>query len=125
MEERNKPAYKAVHPGEVLGAELKERGISQKVLARQIGMCASHLSELIHGKRSMTIAIADRLEEVLGIDSISWMNLQTQYNYDSSRERSTENVTVTLQVSVVDTSILPEIKQAIGMIRGVGKIAML
>lgn len=47
-----------------------------------IGMRTSHLNEIIKGKRNITIAIADRLEEALGIPSISWVNLQTQYDYD-------------------------------------------
>lgn len=76
------PALRPVHPGEILHEELLERGITQKAFAAQIGIRPSHLNELLHGKTSMTIAIADRIQEVLGIDSQSWMNLQTQYNYD-------------------------------------------
>lgn len=31
----------------------------------------------------MTMMIADKFEAVLGIPSISWVNLQTQYDYDT------------------------------------------
>lgn len=84
METKNerKVPFLATHPGRILQNELGERGISQKDFAQMIGMRTSHLNEIIKGKRSITIAIADKLEEALGIPSISWVNLQTQYDYD-------------------------------------------
>ena len=114
----------ATHPGEVLAAELEERGITQKAFAKQIGMRPSHLSELINGKRNVTMAIADKLQEALGIDAQSWMNLQIQYNYDIKKAKNPSE-SATLQVSVEDTSILEEIRRAISLIRGVGKVAVL
>ncbi len=72
----------AVHPGEILKDELEERGISQKELADRMGVQRSHLNELIKGTRNMTMAMAGKLEQVLGISSVLWMNLQTQYDYD-------------------------------------------
>ena len=64
----------AVHPGEILQAELKERKIKQKDFARSIGMQPSHLSALIHGVRSVTPAIAAKLEKGLGIPASLWNN---------------------------------------------------
>lgn len=84
------PALKPVHPGEILREELKERKLTQKAFAEQIEMRPSHLNELIKGKTSMTIAIADKLQEALGIDSQSWINLQTQYNYDLKAQKGNE-----------------------------------
>ena len=75
------PFY-AVHPGEMLREELKERGIKQKVFAKDVGMEASHLSALIHGVRNITPAVAAKLESGLGIPASLWMNLQSQYNLD-------------------------------------------
>ncbi|MBQ0069476.1 MAG: HigA family addiction module antidote protein [Bacteroidales bacterium] len=123
--ETNNTTFMAIHPGEVLREELKERGITQKAFADMIGMRASHLNELINGKRSITITIADKLEKALGIDSISWMNLQTQYNYDIKATKTASDKTVTLEVSVEDTTMLAEIKRAISMIRGVKHVALL
>ncbi|MBQ0021722.1 MAG: HigA family addiction module antidote protein [Prevotellaceae bacterium] len=80
MATRNNPsAFLATHPGEVLAAELEERGITQKAFAEEIGMRPSHLSELINGKRNVTMAIADKLQEALGIEAQSWMNLQVLF----------------------------------------------
>ena len=74
--------WKATHPGTVLKYELEERELSQKDFAVLIGMQKSHVSELIKGKRPMTKAIADKIEEKLGISAVSLVNLQTQYEYD-------------------------------------------
>lgn len=122
------PALRPVHPGEILKEELKERGLTQKEFAAQIGMRPSHLSEIINGKASVTIAIADKLQSALGIDSQSWINLQTQYNYDLKALESTANASAakvaTLEVSIEDTTLLSDIKRAISMIRGVGRVAV-
>lgn len=121
---KNATAIIATHPGTILRYELEERGLTHKAFAEEIGIRPSHLSELINGKRSMTIAIADKIEAALGIDSQSWMNLQTQYNYDI-KNHTTPMESATLQVTVEDTSILADIKRAISLIRGVGKVAVL
>lgn len=70
------------------------------------------------------MAIADKLQKTLGIDAQSWMNLQVQYNYDIQKAAK-PCASATLQVSVEDTSIFEEIRRAISLIRGVGKVAVL
>ena len=84
METRNENStpWIATLPGTILKYELDDRGLSQKDFAVMIGMQKSHVCELIKGKRVMTKAIADRIEEVLGISAISLVNLQTQYEHD-------------------------------------------
>ena len=74
--------FRAVHPGEILNEELKERGIKQKELAAKIGILPSHLNELIKGKRSFTVALAMALEKELGIPYDSWMQMQYGYEHD-------------------------------------------
>ncbi len=69
----------ATHPGTILKYELEERGLTQKAFAEQIGMRPSHLSELLNGKRSMTIAIAYKIEKALGIDS-QFLTLSLNYS---------------------------------------------
>ncbi len=122
----NHSAFLPTHPGEILGLELDERGLTQKAMAEKIGMRPSHLSELINGKRSITISIADKLQEALGIDSQSWVNLQTQYNYDirNSKQNIVSGDKVTLQIDLDDKSVLAEIKKAIGLFKGVRNVAI-
>lgn len=82
MDNDNITGFRAVHPGEILNEELKERGIKQKDLAAKIGIRPSHLNELIKGKRSFTVEISMALEKELGIPYDSWMRLQYSYEHD-------------------------------------------
>ena len=80
--------FAALHPGSILGEELKARGISQKEFAERIGLQATHLSALIHGARNITPAVAAKLESGLGdIPAEMWLRLQNQYNVDVQRKR--------------------------------------
>lgn len=93
MEARNEfVPFSISHPGEILGEELKARGIKQKDFARQIGMQPTHLNSLIRGKMDVSEKIAARLELALGIPFADWMNLQANYHYYSRviKERDEE-----------------------------------
>ena len=94
--------FRAVHPGETLNEELKERGIKQKDLAAKIGIMPSHLNELIKGKRSFTVAVAMALEKELGISYDSWMRMQYGYEHDCLviAQREVENQQATRRESI-------------------------
>lgn len=72
----------AIHPGEMLREELKERGIKQKELAKQIGIPATHLNEFIKGKRGLSLRLGVALESALGIPYDIWARLQSRYEYN-------------------------------------------
>jgi HTH-type transcriptional regulator/antitoxin HigA len=73
---------RAIHPGEVLREELRERGIKQKEFAEMINFQATHLNEFIKGKRNLTEILAHKLEQSLGIPFKFWMSMQSEYAYD-------------------------------------------
>lgn len=73
---------RAIHPGEILREELKERGIKQKDFAQTIGWQATHLNEFIKGKRNLNEDLAMRLESHLGIPFKTWMSLHSGYIYE-------------------------------------------
>lgn len=75
--------FAAVHPTEIVKDEIKARGISQKELAFRMGMKTSNLSRLLKGE-NITPAVAAQLEVALDIPSEFWLNLQSQYEIDSS-----------------------------------------
>ena len=75
--------FAAVHPTEIVKDEIKARGISRKELAFRMGMETSNLSKLLRGE-NITPAIAAQLELALDIPSEFWLNLQSQYEIDSS-----------------------------------------
>jgi antitoxin HigA-1 len=69
-----------VHPGEVLAEELAELGVSASELARQIGVPANRISQIIGGKRSITGDTALRLGHWFGMNPQFWLNLQGLYD---------------------------------------------
>lgn len=77
----NPVPVRAIHPGEILREELKERGLKQKDFAREIGVQPSHLNAFIKGKRNLNEDLAIKLQGYLGIPYKVWMNLQNNYAY--------------------------------------------
>ena len=101
----NSIPFESVHPGSILGEELKARGISQKEFAGMIGIQATHLSALIHGTRNITPCVAAKLESGLkDIPAEMWLRLQNSYNVDVQRK----NVKTSRLVSGYSFSEMPE-----------------
>ncbi len=77
-----------VHPGEVLLEEfLTPLGISQYRLAKDIGVPARRINEVVHGKRAVTAGTALRLSRYFGTSERFWMNLQAQYDLEVEKDR--------------------------------------
>ena len=99
------PAY-PVHPGGLLGDEIKERGVTQKDFAKEIGMQASQLSAIIHGVRNITPAVAAKLELGFGnIPADFWLRLQEKYNVDLQKTRMNTSRLVSGPVPDANVSI--------------------
>ncbi len=106
----------ATHPGELLKEELKERGLSQKRLSEMTDVKASVISEVISGKRSVSLNMAVALEKALGIPAEMWMNLQTQYDLDSAgiAKRDVQQLTIPVTIPAQDRNLLKEIVHKFG-----------
>lgn len=76
-----------LHPGIVLGDELLARNIQQKGFAELLEMRASHLNELIKGKRNVSALLALKLEQQLGISAGFWMRLQVEYDLKIAKKQ--------------------------------------
>lgn len=74
MDEINK--FHPMIPGELVKKALEERGLSQKEFAEVIGVRPSHISEIIKGKRRVTINFANHLEDILGIPAKILLDMQ-------------------------------------------------
>lgn len=72
--------YTPTHPGEVLKDEIEYRKISQRQLAKQMGISYKTLNDLLNGRRSLTAAMAMMFEAALDIPAYSLMRLQLKYN---------------------------------------------
>lgn len=69
-----------IHPGEVLKDEIEYRGISQRELARRMGLTYSVVSELLNGKRPLSLKNALLFEAVLNVPADSLMRIQLKYD---------------------------------------------
>ena len=76
-----------IHPGEILGDELEEIGLTAKKLADVIQVPPNRLYQLLSGKRSMTADTALRLSQYFGMSADFWMNLQSSYELDLARQQ--------------------------------------
>lgn len=70
----------AIHPGEILADELSELGVSPTELARLINVPPNRVTQIIHGRRSITGDTALRLGHWFGTSPQFWLNLQSAYD---------------------------------------------
>lgn len=84
MPEKIKP----VHPGEILREEfLKPMGISQYRLARDIGVQPTRINQIVKGKAGISADTALRLGKYFQMSAQFWLNLQSHYELEITRER--------------------------------------
>jgi addiction module HigA family antidote len=77
-----------VHPGEILLEEfLNPLSVSQYQLAKEIGVPARRINEIVHGHRRISADTALRLARYFGTSERFWMNLQTRYDLEIEKDR--------------------------------------
>jgi addiction module HigA family antidote len=75
-----------IPPGEILIEEfMRPNGISQNRLARDIDINPARVNDIVHGRSSITAAIALRLGKYFGTTPELWMNLQASYDLRRAR----------------------------------------
>jgi addiction module HigA family antidote len=89
MEEKLPP----IHPGEVLLEDfMKPLGLSQYRLAKDIGVTPIRISQIVHGKRSVTVDTAMRLARYFGTSAGVWLRLQVRYDLEVAEQELTEKI---------------------------------
>ena len=68
-----------VHPGEILGEELEELGMSAEALATALDIPTARVTKILEGERGMTADTALRLARYLGTTPQLWLNLQKTF----------------------------------------------
>ena len=72
---------KPITPGEILLEEfLKPMGISQYRLAKEIGVPAQHIGEIVAGKRAVTADTDLRLCRFFGLSNGYWLRAQAAHD---------------------------------------------
>ena len=74
------------HPGEILQKDfLEPLGLTPYYLAKDIGVGRMRLSDILHGRRDITLDTAIRLGLYFSIEPEFWLNLQAHYNLVDTR----------------------------------------
>jgi len=79
---------KPVHPGEILlGEFLTPMGLSQYRLAKDIGVQPTRINQIVKGKAGISADTALRLGKYFGMSAQFWLNLQSHYELEVTRDR--------------------------------------
>jgi addiction module HigA family antidote len=68
-----------IHPGEILGEQLRELGLSVRRFAAEIDVPPNRISQIVRGMRAVTADTALRLAHYFRTDPRFWLNLQQSY----------------------------------------------
>lgn len=71
---------------------MKPLGISQHRLAKDIGVPALRISQIVRGKRAITADTALRLARYFGTSAAVWLRLQARHDLEVAEERISERI---------------------------------
>jgi addiction module HigA family antidote len=87
-----------IHPGEILMQDfLRPLGISMNELARDIGVPAGRISQIVNGKRAVTADTALRLGKYFGVTPETWLGLQSEYELRVAQRMSGKEIERTVK----------------------------
>lgn len=82
-----------IHPGEVLLEDFMiPLGLSQYRLAQDLGVSPIRISQIVHGKRAITVDTAMRLARYFGTSASVWLRLQVRYDLEVAEEELSDRI---------------------------------
>jgi addiction module HigA family antidote len=82
-----------IPPGEILKEEfMRPLGITVTALARDIGVPANRISQIVNGKRALSADTALRLGKYFGVSPEIWLDLQSEYDLRVARRTTWKRV---------------------------------
>jgi addiction module HigA family antidote len=79
---------RAVHPGDILRHDFMEPlGLSAYKLAKELGVTAPTVNEIVRPRRAATAEMALRLSRYVGTTAQLWQNLQSQYDLENACQK--------------------------------------
>jgi len=87
------PKLKPVTPGELLSEEfLKPMGLSQYRVAKEIGVPAQRIGDIVAGKRSITADTDLRLCKFFGLSKGYWLRAQAAHDTEVAEEALSDSL---------------------------------
>jgi addiction module HigA family antidote len=89
---------KPPHPGETIKEEyLVPLGMSVNALARELGIGAARLNEIVLGRRGVSADTALRLARYFGSTPEFWLNLQAFYDLRMAERKAGQTIERTIR----------------------------
>jgi addiction module HigA family antidote len=83
----------AIHPGEILLEDfMKPLGLTQYRLARDLRVTPVRISQIINGKRSISVDTALRLAHYFGTSAAVWLRLQVRYDLEVAEQELSKRI---------------------------------
>ena len=77
-----------VHPGDILLHDfMQPLKLSSYKLAKELGVTAPSINEIVRRRRAVSAEMALRLSRYFGTSAQLWLNLQSQYDLEVARRR--------------------------------------
>ncbi len=89
---RMSSGMRPVHPGEILGDELQELGLSASALAVELGVPTNRITAILKGQRGITADTALRLSRYFGTTPQFWLNLQKTFELRAAEIESGKDI---------------------------------
>lgn len=82
-----------IHPGEVLREDfMKPLGLTQYRLAHDIGVTPIRISQIVNGKRAISVDTAMRLARYFGTSATVWLRMQVRYDLEIAQSKLSEQI---------------------------------
>lgn len=79
---------RSVHPGDILLHDfMQPLRLSSYKLAKELGVTAPSVNEIVRRRRAVTAEMALRLSRYFGTSAQLWLNLQSQYDLEVANRR--------------------------------------
>ena len=92
-----------IHPGQVLLEDfIKPLGLSQYRVAKDMGVPALRISQIVRGQRSITADTALRLARYFGTSAAVWLRLQARYDLEIAETKMAKRIN--REVKVLQTT---------------------
>jgi addiction module HigA family antidote len=82
-----------IHPGEVLLEDfMKPLGLTQYRLAQDLGVASIRISQIVHGKRAISVDTAMRLARYFGASAAVWLRMQVRYDLEVAQDQLSDRI---------------------------------
>jgi antitoxin HigA-1 len=95
-----------IHPGEVLLEDfMKPLGLTQYRLAKDIGVTPIRISQIVNGRRAITVDTALRLARYFGTSAAVWLRMQVRYDLEVAQKQGLDRIN--REVKVYQSPVTP------------------